>query len=149
MKDSREIKVYIAAIRRTVFINAWLRNGFNKKAAAIEAGFPESNASKMGSLLFNTQEVQDILAKTRKHLQEKGSVTAETVAVELEEAAQLAKDCRNPNALVSAIGKKMQLYGLEAAKKVQVEDITPKVQKETLDQMLQQMDDKENDATVH
>ena len=149
-KDDKQVLVYVAGIRRTVFINAWLANGFDKKAAAIEAGFPERNAASMGAMMFKTPEVQEVLAAARKYLTDKANVSAETVAVELEMACQFARECRNPGALVSAIGKKMQLYGLEAPKKIDIADVTPQpsVQKESLADMILQLDEMHN-ASIH
>ena len=149
-KDSATIAREISTLRRIAFANAWLRNGFNKKQAAMEAGFPESSAAKMGSLLFQTEEVQAVLERAREHLSKKANVTAETISYELEEAAQFAKECKAPGALVSAIGKKMTLYGLEAEKGVNLKftDQTPQptTKKSVLDEMLLQLDESK-DAT--
>jgi hypothetical protein len=152
MSDAETIKRQIATVRRIAFAKAWLGNGFNKKAAAIEAGFPESTAKKMGQLLFKTEEVQLELARAREHLTKKTNVTIDTIGYELEEAAQLAKDCRNPSALVAAIGKKMILHGLEAEKGVNLKfkDETPQPQanRSALDDMLIQLEESKN-ASVH
>ena len=148
--DNATIKRHIATVRRIAFANAWLSNGFNKKKAAITAGFPEDRAAKMGHLLFKTEEVQAVLKTAREHLSKKANVTIDTISYELEEATQLAKDCRNPGALVSAIGKKMVLHGLEAEKKVKMDvaDVTPqpKADRSVLDDMLIQLEEAK-DAT--
>jgi len=147
MDDVRDPKIaarYITGIRRRRFLESWLRNGFDKKAAAIEAGFPEHNAAKMGAYLFKTKEVKDGVELYCKQLERKTTVTAEALSFDLEDAFQIAKDTRNPNAMVNAIKAKMTLHNLEPPKQVKatVEDVTPepKADQGRLAEMLKDMD---------
>ena len=156
MDDVRDPKIaarYVTSIRRRRFVDAWLRNGYDKKAAAIEAGFPEHNASKMGSHLFKTKEVKDGVELYCKQLERKTTVTAEALSFDLEDAFQIAKDTRNPNAMVNAIKAKMTLHNLEPPKQIKatVEDTTPQpmADQSRLDEMLKDMDKVGPNDVVH
>lgn len=108
-------------LRRKAFARHWLTNGYDKKAAAIDVGFPSANAEEVGAELINTPEVKAFIRKHEQYQQGKFNVTRNSLAYELEEAREIALSKKNANAMVAATKGKMDLYGLAAPKQVKID----------------------------
>ncbi|NMG64362.1 terminase small subunit [Azoarcus indigens] len=72
-----------AELRRKAFVEAYIRNGCNATAAAVEAGYSEMTADQQGSRLLKDIKVRQLIEDRRKVLESRTELTTERVLREL------------------------------------------------------------------
>lgn len=84
----------------------------NATQAAIRAGYSVKAANREGSRLLSNVVLMDKVAELRKGMAENIAITVESLAVELEQARQVAITEKQSSAAVAATMGKAKLFGL-------------------------------------
>ena len=107
-----------AAVRRESLAHA-LAQGMSIKAAMIEVGYTEKSAHsgriKHGKKLVSPLEHPEVsarVAEIRAGVRQRAEATTATIADQLDEAYDMAKDLQRPAQMISAANSKAKLLGL-------------------------------------
>ena len=88
-------------------------NGFQKVMALLSVGYKKSYANNPGLKLFDNVKVKQAIAKIQAVAVVKTGFSVAEAKLEYEEARDLAKECNQPSAMVSATTGKARLYGMD------------------------------------
>src|SRR6185295_3690528 len=86
----------------------------NGTAAAVRAGYAESGAHVEASRLLRNPKVASVLAEYEWTAAERLGLTREKVLQELQAAMEMAKEQRNPLAMVAALREAAKISGFYA-----------------------------------
>ena len=99
--------------RQLQFVNAYLKNGGNGAAAAVEAGYSKGNSRHRAYELLNENEaVKKAIDEARTKLREATQYTAEKAMAAADDAFLMAELTKNAMAMVKATELKAKLCGL-------------------------------------
>jgi phage terminase small subunit len=93
--------------RQQAFVDAYLRNGGNATKAAKEAGYKESSAPRMGTILLHNDAIKAYLMKIQKRAADRTSLDAEKILEELAANAYIAREQNQ----IAASNQALQLIG--------------------------------------
>lgn len=98
----------------SLIINHYLSNGLDKCNALIKIGYSESySRSQKGTELFNRPDVKKELRKQQLALIKKTGYSKEQATQDMMDDRQLARDCKQPSAAISANQALIRLYGMD------------------------------------
>jgi len=98
------------------FVHAYLGNGHCAAKAAIEAGYSEKNAATRGHLNLRIPKIEAAIREQLEREWAAYKVSRESLALEYDGAAVLAKQEKDVRGLVQAITGKAKLFGLDIQK---------------------------------
>lgn len=97
-----------------MIVNSYLSNGLDKCNALIDTGYSESYAKgQKGMELFNRADVKRELTKQQLALIKKNGYSKEQATQDLMDDRQLARECKQPSAAISANTALIRLYGMD------------------------------------
>ncbi len=97
--------------KHAIFVSEYVKHG-NGSAAALAAGYAESNVSTTATLLLKREDVKSAIAVVRKELSVQGVYNLKTAMSEADAAMAFAKETKNANAYVKAVELRSKLSGL-------------------------------------
>ena len=101
-----------ADIRRALFVEAYLANGFNGLQAALSAGYSPNGAGQQAARLLKNVKVSAEISKRSQGVLAKLELTADRVLEELAKIAYFNASDIKASDKIAALGKAMQYLNL-------------------------------------
>ena len=113
-----EQSVSQSAMRWKKFADEYLTNGFDAKGAARAAGYSEDSINNgIAKYLLTKPEIQRMIRAAQAKTAEKYAITRDFIFEGLEDAFLIAKEQRNPGAMVKSMAEIAKVAGLVVEKR--------------------------------